>query len=554
MAGKPTIIAVDDDPQVLRAIGRDLVRRYGEDYRVLRASSGREALGLVDTLTGKDEPIALLLSDQRMPQMDGVSFLSEAKQRLEAKRSEAKRVLITAYADTDAAIAAINRSQVDYYLLKPWDPPEDRLYPILDDLLEDWRANYRPGYGGVKVIGDRWSPDSHQIRDFLARNHVPYMFEDVEASPEARERAAQAGGPDALPLVILPDGDTLAAPAVTELAARVGLRTAATQPFYDLVIVGAGPAGLAAAVYGASEGLRTVMIEESAAGGQAGTSSLIENYLGFPRGLSGADLARRALDQARKFEVEILTPQQVVGLGLEGQYKKTLLADGSEIVSHVLCLTMGLSWRKLDVPGADRFTGRGIYYGAALTEAKACQDKDVYIVGAGNSAGQAALYFARHARKVVMLVRGDSLGARMSQYLVDRIGKTPNIEVRLRSRLSACEGDGRLHAIRIEDDAGAVEERDANYLFSFIGAAPRTDWLGDCVARDERGFILTGPDLKAEHLTHWPLERQPFLLETNVPGAFAAGDVRHQSIKRVASAVGEGSVTVHFIHQYLASL
>jgi thioredoxin reductase (NADPH) len=545
---RPAIVVVDDDPQVLNAVSADLRRRYGKDYRLVRADSGAAALEALDGLREKDHPVALLLSDQRMPIMNGVSFLAEARKRF----PDAKRALLTAYSDIDAAIDAINTSSVDYYLLKPWDPPEEKLYPVLDDLLEDWKANYRPGFEGIRVIGDRWSALGHQIRDFLARNHVPYAFLDIENSEDAR----RVMGADATPLLVLPNGKRLVTPSTAELATHVGLQTTARQPFYDLAIVGAGPAGLATAVYGGSEGLKTVLVEREAPGGQAGTSSRIENYLGFPAGLSGSDLARRAVTQARKFGVEILAPQQVESLRVEGPYRYLTFTDGTEISCHALMLSMGVSWRRLPAPGADRLTDRGVYYGAALTEAINCRNEVVFTIGAGNSAGQAAMYFAQYASRVVMLVRGDSLDAKMSQYLVDRIRDTPNIEVRLNSGVAECHGKERLEAVTIEDRVTGTRTREpATYVFVFIGAAPRVGWLGEQVATDPHGFILTGPDLdKATHLKNWPLERDPFLLETNVPGIFAAGDVRHESVKRVASAVGEGSVSVHFVHRHLASL
>jgi thioredoxin reductase (NADPH) len=542
----PAVLVVDDDPEVLRAIARDLRRRYGQDYRILRAASADEALVALDELKERDDPVALLLSDQRMPRMDGVQFLSEAMQRY----PRSKRALLTAYADTQAAIDAINRSQVDYYLLKPWDPPEERLYPVLDDLLADWRAGYRPGYGGVRVVGSRWSSQSHGLKDFLARNAVPYRFIDVESEEAPGDLEAAV-----LPLVILPDGERMEAPDARALAERLGLRTSAGAAFYDLAIVGGGPAGLASAVYGASEGLRTVLVEREAPGGQAGTSSNIENYLGFPSGLSGADLARRAVTQAERFGVEIVAPQEVEGLRVEGPYKWLRLADGSEIGCHVLMLATGVSWRKLPAEGAERLTGRGIYYGAAMTEAMSCKDETVYIVGAGNSAGQAAMYFAEYAHRVVMLIRGDDLGTKMSHYLVERIEAHERIDVRLNTEVAEVCGGDHLESLVLENgETGAQEAVETRYLFVFIGAAPRTDWLDGVVVRDERGFVLTGPDLADHHLDGWPLEREPFLLETSVPGIFVAGDVRHESVKRVASAVGEGSVAVHFMHRHLASL
>lgn len=547
---KPAILVVDDDPDVLRAIARDLRRRYGQDYRVLRAASGREAVEALDELKERGDPVALLLSDQRMPQMDGVAFLSEAMQRF----PRSKRALLTAYADTEAAIAAINRSQVDYYLLKPWDPPEERLYPVLDDLLSDWQASYRPGYGGVRVVGSRWSAETHALKDFLARSAVPYEFLDAD-SDAGRDLLGQRNGETSLPLVILPEGERLEAPAASTVAQKLGLRTSAQSEFYDLAIVGGGPAGLAAAVYGASEGLRTVLIEREAPGGQAGTSSRIENYLGFPSGLSGADLARRAVAQAERFGVEIIAPQEVERLTVDGPYKRLRLSDGSEVACHVLMLATGVAWRKLPAPGADRLSGRGVYYGAAMTEAMSCKDETVYIVGAGNSAGQAAMYFAEYAARVVLLLRGDDLGAKMSHYLVERIEEHSKIDVLLNTEVAeVCGGEHLEGLVLTNSQTGETEHVDTRYLFVFIGAAPHTDWLGDVVVRDARGFVLTGPDLKEHQLDGWPLEREPFLLEANVPGVFVAGDVRHESVKRVASAVGEGSVAVHFMHRHLASL
>jgi thioredoxin reductase (NADPH) len=558
---RPAIVSVDDDPQVLAAIARDLRVRYSSAYRIVRAESAADALKALDALRESAEPVALILSDQRMPQVDGVSFLEQARQRYPA----AKRVLLTAYADTDAAIAAINRSQVDYYLQKPWDPPERLLYPILDDLLEDWRASYRPGYGGVRVIGSRFTQAVHQVKDFLARNHVPYEFFDIEALDERGSEARALADGSALPLVILESGERLAAPSIGELARNVGLAREARNTVYDVAIVGAGPAGLAAAVYAASEGLQTILLDREAPGGQAGTSSLIENYLGFPSGVSGTDLARRALTQARKFDVEVLTPIDVEALRIVTPYKhlkvSSPVAAGREIVCKALMLTTGLAWQRLPAECSEQFEGRGIYYGAATTEALNCKGHSVYVVGAGNSAGQAAIHLAEFASRVTILVRGKTLGDKMSQYLVDRIeGKhheiDRRIEVLYETEVVSCRGSEHLEGLTLRNRAtGTRTDVDTGYLFVFIGAAPRTDWLGDLLARDKHGFILTGPDLDpTAHLRGWPLDRLPFLLEASVPGVFAAGDVRHESVKRVASAVGEGSVAVHFIHRYLASL
>ena len=551
---KPVILAVDDDPQVLRAVERDLRRRYAREYRVLRADSGESALDTLGKLKLRGDPVALFLVDQRMPKMTGVEFLEEAIGRF----PDAKRALLTAYSDTEAAIRAINEVGLDYYLQKPWDPPDENLYPSLDELLADWRADYRPPFEGIRVVGDRWSPESHRTREFLARNRVPYRWMDVEGSEEARQVAANADhGVPKLPLVVYEDGSYDEAPENREIADKIGLQTRAEQQFYDLVIVGGGPSGLAAAVYGASEGLKTVLVEREAPGGQAGTSSRIENYLGFPRGLSGADLARRAVDQARRFEVEILTPQEVGNVRVEDPYRIITLKDGTEISCYALIITTGVSYRKLDVPGAHELTGRGVYYGAAQTEAFSCRDEDVYIVGGANSAGQAAMFFSGRARKVSLLCRSDNLRKSMSEYLVKQIEERENIEVLLNSSVSAVEGAEHLEKVSIENSATAETETvPANSLFIFIGAVPKTGWLDGVVERDERGFILSGPDLMPDRKRPkgWRPDRDPFLLETSVPGIFVAGDVRHGSIKRCASAVGEGSIAVQFVHQYLTEV
>jgi thioredoxin reductase (NADPH) len=552
---RPILLTVDDDPDVLRSIARDLRKKFGEQYRIVRADSGQAALDALDELRQRNEVVALLLSDQRMPGMDGVTFLEQAARRF----PKAKRVILTAYADTDAAINAINKSQVDYYLLKPWDPPEEKLFPVLEDLLNDWRSEFKPGYGGLRVIGSRWSQPTHLVKDFLARNHVPYTYLDAESTEAREEMQSGANGPALrLPVVLLPDGERMVGPTPADVAKRVGLRGQATQAFYDVAIVGGGPAGLAAAVYAASEGLKTVLIEREAPGGQAGTSSRIENYLGFPVGLSGADLARRAVTQAKRFGVEILTPAEAASVTFDGPYKRLRLANGGEEIScHALMLSMGVSWTLLSAQCAEQFAGRGIFYGAAMTEALNCKDQTVFIVGAGNSAGQAAMFFKDYAARIVMLVRGDSLAAKMSHYLVERIEATPNIEVRTQTEISRCQGSDHLEQITIRNrQTGEESTEAASYVFVFIGAAPRTGWLGEELVRDRNGFVLTGPDLVAQPsaLRHWPLERAPFLLEASVPGVFAAGDVRYESVKRVASAVGEGSVAVHFIHRHLASL
>jgi thioredoxin reductase (NADPH) len=552
MPVKPVILSVDDDTSVLSAISRDLRKRYGEKYRIVRADSGEAALDALKEIKTRSDPVALFLVDQRMPKMNGVEFLTRAIPLF----PDAKRALLTAYADTDAAIQAINQVSINNYLLKPWDPPEEQLYPVLDDLLDDWQADYRAPFEGIRVVGHRWSPPTHEIKDFLARNHVPYRYLDVELSTEGRDLAADVPS-DKLPLVILTEGERLEAPTVNDVAAKVGLQRQAEQPFYDLVIVGGGPAGLAAAVYGASEGLRTIMIERSATGGQAGTSSRIENYLGFPTGLSGADLARRATTQARRFGVEILAPQEASGLKIDGQYRILQLADGGEVNCHALVISVGLSYRKLSIPGIENLTGAGVYYGASITEASSCADCPVFVVGAGNSAGQAAIYLANYASKVIMLVRGTSLETKMSQYLVDRIQHTENIEVMLEAEVAAVSGEDHLQTVTVLDcRTGEQTTHDATGLFIFIGAQPCTDWLQGVIQMDSKGFILTGPQLMTDGKPpkDWPLKRQPYLLESSVPGVFAVGDVRADSVKRVASAVGEGSIAVQFIHQHLSDV
>jgi len=554
---KPVLLTVDDDPEVLRAVERDLRRRYAERFRVLRADSGAVALEALRGLKRRNDAVALLLVDQRMPQMSGVEFLEKALDLY----PDAKRVLLTAYADTDAAIQAINDARINHYLLKPWDPPEEHLYPVLDDLLGDWTASFRPPFEGLRVLGTRWSPQCFAIRDFLARNQTPYQWIDVETAGQAAELRSLVEAVDAhpasLPTVLFPDGSSLTTPSISELAEKLGLRVRPEVAFYDLVIVGGGPAGLAAAVYGATEGLRTVLVEMEAPGGQAGMSSRIENYLGFPSGLSGGDLARRAVAQARRFGVEILTPQQVTGVRVEGPSRMVQLAEGTSIGCRVLLIATGVSYRKLDVPGAERLQGCGVYYGSAMTEAVSSKGEDIYIVGGANSAGQAAMYFSNYARRVVMLVRGESLSASMSQYLIDQIKKTPNISVETHSRVVEVHGQDHLEAISILcDDSRETSTVPTNMLSIFIGAEPKTDWLAGVVERDERGFILTGADLVrgGKRLGGWPLARDPYWPETSVPGIFAAGDVRHGSVKRVASGVGEGSIAVQFTHQYLSEV
>ena len=554
---KPVILAVDDDPPVLRAVERDLRRQYGRDYRVLAADSGATALETLRQVALRSEPVALLVVDQRMPGMTGVDLLAEAIKLF----PDVKRVLLTAYADTEVAIRAINAIRLDQYLMKPWDPPEEKLYPVLADLLDDWLAAFRPPFEGIRVVGHRWSARAHEIREFLARNQVPYRWLDVEADEEGRRLVESMGGEGApgtrLPMVVLADGTALPEPTNVEVAERVGLRTRAQQPFYDLVIVGGGPAGLAAAVYGASEGLKTLLLEREAPGGQAGQSSRIENYLGFPVGLSGADLARRAVAQASRLGAELLTPQEVSGLRIADQARFVALTDGSELGCRALLVATGVQYRKLEAPGIERLAGVGVYYGAALSEVFAYRDRDVYIVGSGNSAGQSALYLERFARSVTMLVRGDGLVETMSAYLIDEIEKSEKIRVRFRTSVAEAHGENELEALTLSDaGAGATETLPAAALFIFIGATPRTDWLGELVERDPTGYILTGSDLLAggRRPRGWTLDRDPYLLEASVPGIFVAGDVRHESIKRIASAVGEGAMAVRFVHQYLTSV
>jgi thioredoxin reductase (NADPH) len=543
---RPAIVAVDDEPAVLAAVARDLRRGFGERFRVLRAGSGAEALEVLRELRTRGEQVAMLIADQRMPGMPGTDYLVEARKLV----PDAKRVLLTAYADTEAAIAAINEVALDYYLLKPWDPPEEQLFPVVEDLLTTWEAGAALDSGGVRVVGHRFSRESHDLRDFLVRNRVPARWLDVERDGEARELLRVAGvDAERLPVALLEDGTVLERPTVMELAERLGVTGTPAQEHYDLVVVGGGPAGLAAAVYGASEGLRTVMVEREAPGGQAGQSSRIENYLGFPAGLSGSDLARRATDQARRLGAELLTVQEAVGLRVEGAARLVELSGvGGALSASCVIVASGVSYRQLNTPGFPELTGAGVYYGAAMTEARGCADQHVVVIGGANSAGQAAVYFSGYAATVTMLVRGASLEKSMSHYLIEQIAAQPNIEVRTASSALAAESeDGRLRCLRV-DGPGGEETLAADACFVFIGASPRTDWLEGVLARDERGFILAGRDAQ---VNGWPLQREPYTLETTVPGVFVAGDVRARSIKRVASAVGEGSMAVSLIHEYL---
>jgi thioredoxin reductase (NADPH) len=552
LMSKAAILTVDDDPMVSAAISRDLRRRYGADYRVVRASSGPEALEVLARLVLRSQPVALVVSDQRMPQMTGIEMLEQARTHV----SDAKFLLLTAYADTDVAIKAINDIGLDYYLLKPWDPPEQRLYPVVDDLLDDWAKAHPDHTTDVRIVGHRWSDRSHETKTFLARNHVPFQWYDVELHAEGKRLSDLAhAAPDDLPLVLVPDGETLRAPSPLQLAGALGLRTTAQQPLYDVCIVGGGPAGLAAAVYAASEGLSTVVVEREGPGGQAGQSAAIENYLGFPRGLTGFDLTQRAVAQVTRFGAEMVLARDVAGFETRGPVHAVRFDGAEEVEARSLIVATGVSYRRLEADGLDALTGRGVYYGATASEASQCQGDDVYVVGAANSAGQAALNLARYAKRVVLVVRGPTIEATMSRYLVKRITSSPQIEVRCHSQVVACRGQGHLETLTLESrDTGTREDVTSSWLFVFIGATPHTDWLGADVVRDAKGFVVTGPDLfSPAYEQRWPLPRAPLALETSVPGVFAAGDVRLDSMKRVASAVGEGAMSVYLVHRYLAN-
>jgi thioredoxin reductase (NADPH) len=551
---KPVIWTVDDDPDVLRAVERDLRRHYGDRYRVISADSGLSALEATKQLKLRNEQVALFLVDQRMPRMSGVEFLEEAIGLF----PDAKRALLTAYADTDAAIRAINSVHIDHYLMKPWDPPEERLYGVVDDMLDDWQASNHPAFEGVRVVGNQWAPHSMDVRDFLGRNFVPHQWLNVETDEAAKQLLATSGADaSALPLVVFADGSFLANPPTSEVARKLGLKTKAEFPFYDLVIVGAGPAGLAAAVYGAADGLKTLLIEREAPGGQAGRSSRIENYLGFPMGLSGNDLARRAIAQARRFGVEILAPQEVSKVRIEGPSRVLTLSDGGEVGCRALLIATGIAFRKLDVPGLDRLTGAGVFYYAPMSEAFSYRDGNIYIVGGANSAGQAAMYFSKFARQVTMLVRGKSLSDAMSQYLENQIVATRNIEVKLNTSVVAVEGVDRCEKLTIKQgNNGSTETVSASALLIYAGAVPRTDWLSGIVERDAQGYLISGQHLMLDgkRPAGWTADRDPFYLETSVPGIFVAGDVRHRSAKGVTSGVGEGAMAVKLVHQYLGLL
>ena len=549
---KPIIIAVDDDVQVLRAIVRDLRKEYGSSYRIVSSDKALDMLDALRELKMKGEVVALFLSDQKMPEIEGVEFLEEAMDIFPA----AGRVLLTAYSDTDAAIKAINEVQLDNYLMKPWNPPEEKLFPVITDLLEEWEENsYDPREQGIKLIGYAFSANAHKIKDFLAGNLIPYLWlETTDARAEDWLETLELNSPE-YPLVILEDGKVLEKPSITELATAVGLQSTASRDIYDVVIIGAGPAGLAAAVYGGSEGLNTLLIERRAPGGQAGTSTRIENYLGFPKGLSGADLSRRAQSQALRFGVEMLNPQEVVEIQLKSQLKVLKLIDGSEVITRSVVITTGVDYRKLEAPGLEGLSGAGVYYGAATTEANSCSNQDVYIVGGGNSAGQAAMYLSRFARKVYIVIRKKDLRATMSSYLIDQLDETENIEVLGETVIAAAKGESHLESLIIDDIKGGQErEVSAGGLFIFIGAKPYTDWLGELIPTDTRGFVITGRDLlNTEGFSKaWKEHRDPYALETGIPGIFAAGDVRSGAMNRVASAVGEGAMSISFVHRYLA--
>ncbi len=551
---EPIIFSIDDDIQVLRALNRDLKAQYRQEYKILSTPSVQEALDSLLELKNKGETIALFIADQRMPEMDGVSFLVRATEFY----PEAKRVLLTAYSDTDAAIKAINEVKLDYYLMKPWDPPEDRLFPVIDELLDEWQNSYKPDFKGIKLIGYQFSPKSHTIKEFLAGNLVPYQWLDVEKNKEAKQhlKINQIQTKD-LPAVFFEDGTSLQSPTLRDLAAKVGLNPTLKNDMYDVVIIGAGPAGLAASVYGASEGLKTLLIERHAPGGQAGTSSRIENYLGFPSGLSGSELTRRAITQATRFGTEFLSPQDVKAIHEKDGYKRIILEGGDEINTRTVVITTGVDYRKLETKGVEDFTGAGIYYGAAMTEAASCKDKEVYIVGGGNSAGQAAMYLAKFARNVYIVVRKEDLTSSMSSYLIDQISVTPNIHVLGKTEIKEALGNGRLEQIKIGSITNAdAETKQADALYIFIGSRPYTDWIGQEIIRNDKGFIETGRDAKSYDAFPkiWKLPRDPYLLETSAHGIFAAGDVRANAMNRVASAVGEGSMAISFVHKYLAEV
>jgi thioredoxin reductase (NADPH) len=549
---KPYILALDDDPAVLRAVERDLKSQFGSDYRILAVDSPGRAIELVKQLTARADRVALFVVDQRMPGMSGTEFLRVAL----PLQPDARRVLLTAYADSDAAIEAINKVRLNHYLMKPWEPPEQNLFPVLTDLLGDWTAGNAAAFDGIYVVGDRWNPGTHQLKDFLAKSQIPYRWFEPGAAADPRITAALDAAERSLPAVIFPDGTVMERPEVPALAAKLGLNTAPSREFYDVIVIGAGPAGLACALYCSTEGLRTVLVEREAPGGQAGLSSRIENYLGFPAGLSGADLARRGVAQVKRFGTELLSPARAVKLTADGDYRIVTLDNGRELTAHSVVIASGVQWRRLDVAGMDRLTGAGVYYGAATTEASSCEGEDVFVVGGANSAGQAAVHFSEVAKSVTMLVRADSLSKSMSHYLVERIKEIPNIHVLPNAELARVEGDNRLDKIFIQrHDLDTIEERDVKALFVFIGAEPHTQWLDGTLVRDQKGFLITGANLlkDGKRPAGWKLQRDPYLLETNIPGVFAVGDARDGAVRRVANSVGEGSVVLYFIRQHLAN-
>ena len=549
---KPYIIALDDDIAVLRAVERDLKAKFGSDYRILASDSPEKAIGFVKQLTARGDRIALFVVDQRMPGMSGTEFLRQAL----PMQPDARRVLLTAYADSNAAIDAINKVRLNHYLMKPWEPPEQNLFPVLTDLLDDWGARNAAVFEGTYIIGARWNPETHRLKDFLAKSQIPYRCIEPGAVSDPRIEAALGKQERSLPAVIFPDGTVDEKPDTSMLATKLGLSTAPSREFYDVIVIGAGPAGLACALYCSTEGLRTVLVEREAAGGQAGLSSRIENYLGFPSGLSGADLARRGVAQVKRFGTELLAPAQAVKLMADGEYRVVKLDNGQELAGHSVVIASGVQWRRLEIPGMEELTGAGIYYGAATTEAMSCQDEEVYIVGGANSAGQAAVHFAEYAKSVTMLVRADSLSKSMSHYLVERIKEIPNISVIPNAEVTKVEGEGRLEKIHIHHhDTKEVEERPACALFIFIGAEPHTNWLDGMVVRDKKGFLVTGANLvqNGKRPASWNLQRDPYLLETSIPGVFAVGDARDGAVRRVANSVGEGSIVLYFIRQYLAN-
>lgn len=552
MKNKPIIILVDDDPQVLQAVQRDIRNNYRKEFKIMATTSAQEAIDLVKELKNRGDEVALFISDQRMPEMQGVAFLEIVK----STYPKAGRVLLTAYSDTEAAIQSINAAQIDYYLLKPWDPPEEKLYPVIDDILSEWRVQYQPKFNGIKIMGLPFSKLSHDLKDFLASNLIPYKWIDITSDEEAQILIDNNGLESSdFPVVILEDGKILKQPKTNEIGEQLGFQDKAKEEVYDVIIIGAGPAGLAASVYGGSEGLKTLLIEKKAPGGQAGTSSRIENYLGFPTGVSGKELTRRAITQAQRFGIEFLNPKSVKNISHDGQYKTIELESGEKIHTQTIVLTTGVDYRKLATKGLSELTGAGVYYGAATTEANTCKNGDVFVVGGGNSAGQGAMYLSQHAKHVTILIRKPDLSATMSQYLIDQIAATPNITVQGQSQITEAFGEDHLEAVEIEDmTSGNKEKRDARAVFVFIGAKPYTEWLPENLIKDNKGFVITGRELKniQDHKEGWKETRDPFMLETSVPGIFAAGDVRSGAMNRVASAVGEGAMTISFVHQYLA--